>query len=74
MDARSPTLVTESAGTQVGPMDMLTDLEVKIARRADEIAATVPRMPGANLFCWLKAEHEILARAEFMDRPMTKVG
>jgi hypothetical protein len=56
--------------TVEGSLDVLTDLEVKIARRADQIAASQPVRPGSNLFCWLTAEHEILASADYLDRPL----
>jgi hypothetical protein len=51
-------------------LDVLTDLEVRIARRADQIAAVQPACPGSNLFCWLAAEQEILATADYLDRPL----
>jgi hypothetical protein len=56
--------------TAQGDLDVLTDLEVKIARRADQIAAEQPSRPGSNLYCWLTAEHEILASADYLDRPL----
>jgi hypothetical protein len=63
-----------TARTSQGGLDVLTDLEVRIARRADQIAAAQPTRPGSNLYCWLTAEHEILAKADFLDGPLTKVG
>ncbi|HEY1108599.1 MAG TPA: hypothetical protein VGE76_08210 [Opitutaceae bacterium] len=41
-------------------VDPLFDLELKIARRADELSAGQPAAPkGLNLNCWLHAELEI---------------
>ena len=37
----------------------LADLELQIARRADELAATRVDRSSLNLVCWLQAEHEI---------------
>ena len=54
--------------------DALTDLQFRIARRADEIAATLPARTGLNLYCWLKAEHEVLAAANFLDGPPAKIS
>jgi hypothetical protein len=56
--------------TASSSLDVLTELEVRIARRADQIAAVQPVSPGSNLFCWLTAEHEILATADYLDRPL----
>jgi hypothetical protein len=38
----------------------LVNLELQIARRADELAATRVNHSSLNLFCWLHAEQEIL--------------
>lgn len=41
-------------------VDPLFDLELKIARRADELSASQATAPkGLNLQCWLHAELEI---------------
>lgn len=42
-------------------LEPLTDLELQIARRADELAATRIDRSSLNLVCWLQAEQEILA-------------
>jgi hypothetical protein len=52
---------------KLAALDTLADLEFRIARRADEIAATLPARTDLNLYCWLKAEHEVLAAANFLD-------
>ena len=38
----------------------LAELELQIARRADELAATRLDRSSLNLVCWLQAEQEIL--------------
>lgn len=45
--------------------DPLEDLQLRVARRADELAAAVAssRTP-LNLLCWLQAEEEILHRLQ----------
>lgn len=43
-------------------LDVLTEVELKIARRADEFARTSPRKSLLNLHCWLMAEAELLGR------------
>jgi hypothetical protein len=53
--------------------DPLADLEFRIARRADEIAATLPARTDLNLYCWLKAEHEVLAGTGFLGRPLREI-
>ena len=50
--------------------DTLVDLETQIARRADEIAATVASRTPLNLYRWLQAEQEVLARLNVLDRSM----
>lgn len=42
------------------PSDLLTDLELQVARRADELARVRPNATTLNLHCWLLAEAEIL--------------
>jgi hypothetical protein len=42
-------------------LEPLADLELQIARRADELAATRVNRSSLNLVCWLEAEQEILA-------------
>ena len=39
----------------------LFEWELRIARRADELAKTVLSLPGRNLECWLRAEREFFA-------------
>jgi hypothetical protein len=41
-------------------LEPLADLELQIARRADELAATRLDRSSLNLVCWLQAEQEIL--------------
>ena len=41
-------------------LEPLTELELQIARRADELAATRLERSALNLACWLEAEQEIL--------------
>jgi len=43
--------------------DTLTDLELRVARRADELARTRPGGDPLNVSCWLAAEREILGLA-----------
>lgn len=49
--------------------DALAALQVRIARRADEIAAVLPGRTPLNLYCWLQAEQEILAAMRVLDQP-----
>lgn len=41
-------------------LESLAELELQIARRADELAATRIDRSSLNLVCWLQAEQEIL--------------
>lgn len=41
-------------------LESLAELELQIARRADELAATRVDRSSLNLVCWLQAEQEIL--------------
>lgn len=43
-----------------GP-ETLFDFQLRVARRADEIAQAQPRDSALNLHCWLLAEHEVLS-------------
>lgn len=58
----------EFADQPVGAFERLDDLEARIARRADEIAATLPARTPLNLYCWLQAEQEILAATKLLAR------
>jgi hypothetical protein len=39
--------------------DTLLELQLRVARRADELARDCATMAGLNLHCWLSAEREI---------------
>ncbi|MDB6094413.1 MAG: hypothetical protein JWM32_1975 [Verrucomicrobia bacterium] len=39
----------------------LFELELRIARRADELVKTARSIPGRSLECWLRAEREVFA-------------
>jgi len=39
----------------------LFDLQLRVARRADELAKTVPHHRDHSVECWLRAEREVLA-------------
>lgn len=41
-------------------LDPLTTLQLQVARRADELAASGQRRSTLNLSCWLQAEEEML--------------
>lgn len=41
-------------------LEPLNELELQIARRADELAATRVARSSLNLVCWLQAEQELL--------------
>jgi hypothetical protein len=43
--------------------DALADLELAVARRADQLAQSGLCTTPLNLHCWLQAEQEILGRA-----------
>jgi hypothetical protein len=58
----------EFADQPAGAFERLDDLEAMIARRADEIAATLPARTPLNLYCWLQAEQEILAATKLLAR------
>ena len=38
---------------------MLFELELRVARRADELVKTALSIPGRSLECWLRAEREV---------------
>jgi hypothetical protein len=42
------------------PADPLTEIELRIARRADELARECEVHTSMDLQCWLRAEAEIL--------------
>ena len=44
--------------------DALVDLELAVARRADELAGAGHCPTPLNLHCWLQAEQEILGAAQ----------
>jgi hypothetical protein len=44
-----------------GGEDGLLTLQLRVARRADELTRTRVGTPGLNLHCWLLAEREILS-------------
>lgn len=50
------------------PADTLLELELRVARRADELARQAPDEKPLNLECWLQAEAEIFA--EFRSPPL----
>ncbi len=43
--------------------DPLEEMELKIARRADQLAASSPLRTGLNLHWWTEAEREMLGTA-----------
>lgn len=45
--------------------DRLLELQLRVARRADALAATFGRPGGLNLGCWLAAEREALRDLAF---------
>jgi hypothetical protein len=47
--------------TPVAEFAELFEWELRIARRADELAKTILSFPGRNLECWLRAEREFFA-------------
>jgi hypothetical protein len=55
----------------------LFQLELRIARRADELMQRAFVLPARSLECWLRAEHEVLAEilplASFRGSPR-KIG
>jgi hypothetical protein len=48
-------------GTALETQEGLLDLQLRIARRADEFARDRFAPRGLNLHCWLLAEREILS-------------
>jgi hypothetical protein len=40
--------------------DFLTELQLQVARRADQLAAILSYRTSLNLPCWLQAEEEVL--------------
>jgi hypothetical protein len=40
---------------------LLYELELRVARRADELVETARSIPSRSLECWLRAEREVLA-------------
>ena len=46
--------------SSVGTIDPLLDLELRVARRADELARIQVENTALNLHCWLCAEQEIM--------------
>lgn len=45
-------------------IDALTELQLRVARRADELAASQGWRTQLNLACWLQAEQEIFGPGE----------
>lgn len=43
-----------------GELGLLDELELRIARRAEELVRLCPALTAMNLRCWLQAEGEIL--------------
>jgi len=54
-----------SLDSAVATPDPLLDLELRVARRADELARIQVQNTALNLHCWLCAEQEIMGD----DRP-----
>lgn len=54
--------------------DLLTEVELKIARRADEFARLLPSRSMLNLQCWLLAEAELLGRDSAQARSAFHAG
>jgi hypothetical protein len=50
--------------------DVLFNLELTIARRADELVRTHGRQGGLNLDCWCLAEREILGTRNMDPAPV----
>ena len=48
--------------------DELLELQLRVARRADELATARKTQTALNLHCWLMAETEVLGRT-LMDQP-----
>jgi hypothetical protein len=48
-------------------MDGLSDLQLRVARRADELAQELENGTSLNLYCWLLAETEVLG-GDLLDR------
>lgn len=46
--------------------DTLTELELLVARRADELTRERRTSDSLNLHCWLVAEYEVLGREGLM--------
>jgi hypothetical protein len=42
-------------------LDPLTHFELRVAKRADELAAAGSIKTSLNLMCWLQAEYELLS-------------
>lgn len=49
-----------ATSSSVPEADPLLDLEMRVARRADELARSQAMPTGLNLHCWLVAEAEVL--------------
>lgn len=54
----------DSSPTSTAPADTLLELELRIARRADELTREKMATGTLNLQCWLVAEYEVLGRDE----------
>ncbi|MES2695539.1 MAG: hypothetical protein V4773_18830 [Verrucomicrobiota bacterium] len=55
-------MILTNGSEGLGSADLLLEIELKIARRADEFAREVRRDSSLNLYCWLLAEAEVLGR------------
>jgi hypothetical protein len=52
----------EAAGSLAS--ERLFQMQIRIARRADEISKSEGSSVGGNLIAWLQAEREVLAQAQ----------
>jgi hypothetical protein len=59
--------------TQLNPLSDLEELELRVARRADELMQQAGAAGALPMHCWLLAEREILGVA-FGDLPLPSQG
>lgn len=63
-----------SAPSSPAPVaDALFDLQLRVARRADELARGGDSTRGRDLLMWFQAEREIMPSAETAPRVVTEV-
>jgi len=71
--ASGPRCETDATRPADAADQVFFNLQLRIARRADELAKTVPLLRDHSLECWLWAEQAIMAEALGPGLPTTRL-